>query len=188
MINRNKYLKEFLIANPPQFKINPLCCHYAKKAPSARYLKTHKCDLACTGVRQAEGGVRSTAYTDCFSYDEHKKIDTFRPLFFFREEDKKTYCDWYGITHSRCYTEYGFKRTGCVGCPFNLRFEEDLTAMQKFEPNTYKLAVAMFGKSYDYTRQYRAFQKEMREREAATSDEISLSDELPEDDSYRWEE
>lgn len=30
-ISRNRYLKEFIIANPPQFKISNKCCTYSKK-------------------------------------------------------------------------------------------------------------------------------------------------------------
>lgn len=170
-IDRNKYLKEFLILNPPTFKIADKCCHYAKKLPSQHYEKEHDIDLVCTGVRKAEGGTRSMAFKNCFSYNVTYKVDTFRPLFFFRDADSEAYCKHYGVTHSRCYTEYGFKRTGCVGCPYNRNFEEDLEKMKQFEPNTYKLANAMFGTVYDYTRKYRAFQKEMKAKEKGVKGE-----------------
>lgn len=53
-IKRNKWLKE----NPPTFKISSKCCSYAKN----KFLKEHKFDLNCSGVRRAEGGIRATAY------------------------------------------------------------------------------------------------------------------------------
>lgn len=55
-IGWNKYLKEFMIANPPTFKISDKCCNGAKKKPSSEYVKSHDVDLMLVGVRKAEGG------------------------------------------------------------------------------------------------------------------------------------
>ena len=69
------------------------------------------------------------------------------------------------IHHSRCYSEYGMKRTGCVGCPFNKHIDEELAVIEKYEPKLYKAAVNVFGKSYEYTRKYREFAKMMKAKE-----------------------
>ena len=69
------------------------------------------------------------------------------------------------MTHSRCYTEYGMRRTGCVGCPYSPKITEELEIIQKYEPKLYKAAMAVFGKSYEYTRKYREFQKAMTRQE-----------------------
>ena len=69
------------------------------------------------------------------------------------------------MTHSRCYTEYGLRRTGCVGCPFSKHITEELAIIEEHEPNLYKAAVHIFGKSYEYTAKYRAFVKEMKAKE-----------------------
>ena len=53
-INRNKYLKEFLIDNPPTFKISNKCCDLAKKDTAHQFI--HPEDLDVVGVRKAEGG------------------------------------------------------------------------------------------------------------------------------------
>lgn len=37
------------------------------------------------------------------------------------------------------------------------RFEEDLEIVKQYEPQLYKAAIAIFGKSYEYTRAYRKF-------------------------------
>ena len=46
-IVRNLYLKEFLIANPPAFKISSKCCDYAKKNVSEKLIKKYNVDLIC---------------------------------------------------------------------------------------------------------------------------------------------
>ena len=53
-INRNKYLKEFMIENPPTFKISNKCCDLAKKHTSHGYADVE--DLMVIGIRKAEGG------------------------------------------------------------------------------------------------------------------------------------
>ena len=155
-IKRNKWLKEFLIENPPTFKISSKCCSYAKKKPIHKFLKEHKFDLNCSGVRRAEGGIRATAYKNCFD-NNLGKADNYRPLFFYTDKDKMEYEDHCDILHSKCYTEYGLKRTGCSGCPYGRDFEFELNVIQKYEPKLYKAVMNIFGESYEYTRKYKEF-------------------------------
>ena len=58
-IMRNPWLKEFIIKNPPDFKISPKCCDGAKKNTAHNYQKLHDFDLVILGVRTAEGGGES---------------------------------------------------------------------------------------------------------------------------------
>lgn len=159
-INRNKYLKQFLINNPPSFKISSQCCKYAKKDLNKAVIKEMGYDLMITGVRKAEGGARAAKYKSCFTEND-EKCDFYRPLFWYKEADKIDYETNYEVTHSECYTEYGFKRTGCSGCPYNKEVDEDLAIIQEYEPNLYKAAHHIFGDSYEYTHRYREFIKEM---------------------------
>ena len=155
-------LKEFLMANPPAFKISPKCCHYAKKAPAEKYSKAGDFDLECVGVRKAEGGDRATVYSACFSRG-FGGPDKYRPLFWFSAEDKAVYDAHYGVEHSDCYTVWGMKRTGCAGCPFGKDFEEELALAEKYEPKFHKAMLKVFGQSYDYTRQFLEFRKGLKE-------------------------
>ena len=165
-ISRNKWLKEFLIAFPPDFPISNKCCHYAKKLVASREKKAGNYDLSITGVRKHEGGARATAYKSCFTpSDEKHDIAEFRPLFWFTNETRKKYEDHYKIIHSECYTKWGFSRTGCAGCPFARDFEKELAAVKQNEPKLYKAMINVFGKSYEYTRKYREFQKKMKEEQ-----------------------
>lgn len=164
-ISRNKWLKEFIIANPPDFLISNKCCEYAKKIPAKHFIKECGADLEITGIRKAEGGIRSANYKTCCSESKSKGCDTYRPVFWYTDSDKTGYEEIFGVTHSKCYTEYGLKRTGCVGCPFSKHINEELAIIEEHEPNLYKAAVHIFGKSYEYTAKYRAFAKEMKARE-----------------------
>lgn len=164
-IYRNRFLKEFIMANPPDFPISNKCCEFAKKKPAKRIVKEHDADLDITGIRQAEGGIRSAAFKTCFSECKSKGCNTFRPIFWYTDGDKKDYEQMFGVTHSRCYTEYGLRRTGCVGCPFSKHITEELAIIEEHEPMLYKAAVNIFGKSYEYTAKYRAFVKEMKAKE-----------------------
>lgn len=163
-IDRNKWLKEYIMQNPPDFPISNKCCEYAKKKPAKLFIEEHDADLDITGIRKAEGGIRSAHFKTCFSQNKSKGCDTYRPVFWYTDQDKKVYEEHFGVTHSRCYTEYGMKRTGCVGCPFSPRISEELAVIREHEPKLYRAAVSIFGKSYEYTRKYREFQKMMNQK------------------------
>lgn len=164
-IDRNRFLKSFIIQNPPWFKIGFKCCWYAKKAPAHKYEKYLETDLKLMGIRSSEGGIRSAVYKTCFK--EGREYDTFMPILWFTNEDKDVYDEHYRITHSRCYTEYGLRRTGCCGCPFNLKLAAESAAMEKYEPKLYKAVCNVFKDSYEYTRMYREFVKEEKAKEKA---------------------
>lgn len=152
-------MKEFIIANPPDFKISPKCCDIVKKDPAHALLKAGAFDLNCVGVRRAEGGARSTSYTSC--YDQiFCGPDQFRPLFWTTGAEKEIYRSFYGVQRSDCYEIWGMKRTGCAGCPFGKDFEEELRLAEQYEPNMHRAMLAIFGESYDYTRRYLEFRKE----------------------------
>lgn len=162
-INYKKYLKEFLIDNPPTFSISSKCCTYAKKKTAKKLYKDLDPDVVVTGLRSAEGGIRQAAFSSCYSVG---KPDTYRPIWWFTNEDKAEYNRFYKIKNSECYTKYGFKRTGCACCPFGLELEEELLKTKKYEPKLYKAVLGVFGKSYDYTRQYYKFRAEKENQNA----------------------
>lgn len=159
-ISHNKWLKEFIIQNNPKFKISSLCCKYSKKDVLKNLLKNTEYDLNIFGVRKAEGGTRASAYKNCFSSNVGA-CDEYRPVFFYLNDTKKIYNCHYGISNSKCYSEYGLKRTGCAGCPFGRDFEYELDVIQKYEPKLFAAVNNIFGDSYEYTRKYREFCEKM---------------------------
>ena len=159
----SKVMREYIHENPPDFPISDKCCYYAKKKPSADMEKELKADLVCLGIRRAEGGVRASI-SQCFnSKQDTNKADRYYPCFWWIDEDRAAFEQTYNIVHSDAYTIYGFKRTGCAGCPFNSRFEEELKILHKYEPKLANAVEHIFAPSYEYTRAYRKF-KESRKK------------------------
>lgn len=153
-IKQNKFLKEFILQNPPSFKISQQCCKYAKKDLLHDKIKEGY-DLEISGVRKSEGGVRASAYKSCFDIKEN--YDRFRPIFWYSDDDKLYHRKLFNIHNSRCYSQYGLKRTGCCGCPFGRNFEDEIEIINKYEPKFYKAVNTIFKQTYEYTRQYREY-------------------------------
>ncbi len=175
-INRNKWLKEFLIKNPPYFPISSFCCKLTKKDTAKELMKDY--DLMITGERKAEGGARA-GHNTCITTG--KKHDKYKMLFWYKKEEKSIYEKYAKIEHSECYTEYGLKRTGCAGCPFGRNFEYELEVLKEHEPLLYKAACTIFKESYEYTRQYKKFykEKELEIKRKQFGYQLSLFDDFP---------
>lgn len=163
-INAFKYLKDFMIENPPDFKISNKCCKGAKKDPSKEYQKKNKIDLKILGLRKAEGGIRTAAIKSCFREGGKYKVDEYFPIWWFTDDTKEQYKSLCGIKYSDCYEKYGFKRTGCAGCPFSSKFDEELEEIKQHEPKLYIAINNIFGKSYEYTRKYKKYKEEMKDK------------------------
>lgn len=161
-INKHLLLKEFIMENPPDFKISAKCCDGAKKKPFKKIVLDGGYDLECVGIRKLENGIRSQQYKNCFT--PGKEVDNYRPIFWFSEKDKEIYEKCFGVTHSDCYTCWGMTRTGCAGCPFGSGFETELELIENNEPNLYRAVNNIFRHSYDYTRRYREYKKENRKK------------------------
>lgn len=167
-IDNNKWLKEFLIDNPPvDIKISHRCCTHAKKNTTERFCGSGVYDLQCLGVRKYEGGAR-TSIKSCFLTNS-EDIDKFLPIFWYTDGDKSQYDSEMGIVHSDCYSVYGMKRTGCAGCPFGRDFEKELELIQKYEPKLYNACVKIFGRSYEYTKAYREYYKKKEDIEQSST-------------------
>lgn len=166
-ISYNKWLKEFMIQNPPDFQISNICCKYAKKDVSHKLISEFGYELNIVGVRKAEGGTRATAYTSCFDENGKNKngsYDNYRPLFWYKNSDKEDYKNHYNIKYSKCYTKYGLERTGCCSCPFGKDFEYELEITKEYEPKLFMAVNNIFGDSYEYTRKYKEFCKIMNKK------------------------
>jgi 3'-phosphoadenosine 5'-phosphosulfate sulfotransferase (PAPS reductase)/FAD synthetase len=82
------------------------------------------------------------------------------PLFWWSNEDKARFIKENNIKLSDCYTVYGMSRTGCIGCPFGRKIEEELNILETYEPKLHKIATTIFKNSYDATKEYKKFVKE----------------------------
>ena len=133
--------------------ISDKCCDISKKNPLKKYQKEHHIDLNVTGERRAEGGRRALSHKSC--YEEHVRgCHKFMPLWWWGDDVKAAFKKAEGIVYSDCYEIWGFKRTGCVGCPFALDIKENLQTMRQYEPHMYKACMAVFGRSYELTEMF----------------------------------
>lgn len=171
-IGKWKYLKDFMIENPPTFPISAGCCVGAKKSTAHDIHKNNNIDLTVTGERKSEGGARA-GNSSCFTGAYDKGTAIFRPIFWFKNSDKEEYEQLNDIRHSECYWHYGLKRTGCVGCPFGRRWEQELEIARQYEPKLYKFCLNVFEPSYEYTRGYWKFRKQ-REAQERGYEQLSL--------------
>lgn len=68
----------------------------------------------------------------------------------------------------------------CGGCPISYKAVEDLERIRPYEPNVVKAAWNIFGKSYEYRKQYNEYKAERMKREKAKKEnpdgQISLFD------------
>lgn len=154
-----KGLKEFVHSHPPQMAISEGCCEGAKKRTAGAADRKYKPDLKIIGVRREEGGVRATAYNSCFSPATHDSAAEYRPLWYWTDEDKQAYKEAFGVRYSDCYEVYGLKRTGCAGCPFSSRWEEELEICKEYEPKLYKALLGTFGPAYEYAKAFKDFKR-----------------------------
>lgn len=153
----SKIMRDYIHESPPTFPVSDKCCYYAKKKPSADMEAELKADLVCLGIRRAEGGVRASK-SKCFDFaGVRHKTDRYYPCFWWTDEDKAAFEQTYSIVHSDAYTVYGFKRTGCAGCPFNSKFEDDLKILYQYEPKLANAVEHIFAPAYEYTRAYREY-------------------------------
>lgn len=165
VINSSKYMRDFIAEYPPDFPISAKCCDYCKKQLAHSVQKGY--EMIITGERRDEGGMRSVPRKDntalCFTETASGQY-RLRPLYYVSDKDKAWYKETYNIRYSDAYEVYGLARTGCCGCPISYRAVEDLEMIGKYEPNVVKAAWNIFGKSYEYRKQYNEY-KAMRMKE-----------------------
>lgn len=178
VINSSKYMRDFIAEFPPDFKISAKCCDYCKKQVAHKVQKDY--EMIITGERRDEGGMRSVPRKDntalCFTETAGGQY-RLRPLYYVSDKDKAWYKEYYGIRYSDAYEVYGLTRSGCCGCPISYKAVDDLELIRPYEPNVVKAAWNIFGKSYEYRKQYNEY-KQMRmaqEKEVAANVEGQMS-------------
>ena len=166
VINSSRYMRDFISEYPPDFKISAKCCDYCKKQIAHKVQKDY--DMIITGERRDEGGMRSVPRKDntslCFTETASGQY-RLRPLYYVSDKDKEWYKNYYGIKYSDAYEVYGLTRTGCCGCPISCKAVDDLEKIRPYEPNVVKAAWNIFGKSYEYRKQYNEYKKKRMEDE-----------------------
>lgn len=143
--------KHFHFLHPEhESKIGSKCCYYMKKQPFEKYYIENDIDGYITGMRSAEGGIRSEMYKSCTAQKviKGKTLIHKMPLFDWSDKDVDSYIEEYNVEISKAYTEYGLDRTGCIGCPFAKDIHKNLKVLHDYEPNKYKAVKMWLGDVY----------------------------------------
>ena len=130
-------------------KVSQYCCHKLKKEPAKKWSKENKRPITITGMRREEGGQRTTL--SCILTDKKTgKVIKFHPLAVVNDEWEDWLIQKEGIVLCELYYDpYNFKRTGCAGCPFNIRLQDQLNIMDKYLPGERKRCELIWKKIYE---------------------------------------
>ena len=131
-----------------KIKISDKCCFKLKKEPIQEWMKENNKPITITGMRKAEGGLRNNI--NCIITDKNNNVLKFHPLSVVNDE----WCDWFIKEHkiNLCrlyYPPFNFKRTGCKGCPFNIKLQESLNIMEKYLPKEKEQCELIWKPVYD---------------------------------------
>lgn len=129
------------LVNAP-FQVSDRCCDIIKKKPLDS-AGTHP----FVGTMAENGAQREISYmhNGCNMYDA--KIPISRPISFWTESDVWEYIKSRGLRYSRIY-DMGYKRTGCMFCPFGLHMEgkpNRFDVMKNTHPKLYRFIMEEMG-------------------------------------------
>lgn len=145
-------------------KCSDKCCIKLKKTPVAKWSVENNRPITITGMRKEEGGQRQSVKGCTIFYDkESTKLHKFHPLLVVSENWINQFVEKFDIKLCKLYyPPYNFKRTGCKGCPFALKLQEQLDLLEKFFPTERKQCELLWKPVYDEYRRigYRLKNKE----------------------------
>ena len=130
-----------------KLKISDKCCYRLKEEPLFKWQKEHKKPYAIIGLMRDEGGRRDNA--KCLAFKSGGRFN-FQPLVMVSKAWEEWFIKEYDVSICDIYKEpYNFERTGCKGCPFNIRIQEDLDTLDKYFPSERKQCEIIWKPVYD---------------------------------------
>lgn len=128
-------------------RISDKCCLKMKEEPFSNWQKENNKQIRIVGVMRAEGGRRMKA--KCLAF-KGNKLSHFQPLAVISKEWEEWFIDQYNVNLCRLYYEpFNFERTGCKGCPFTIKLQEQLETLEKYLPNERKQCEILWKPVYD---------------------------------------
>lgn len=134
--------KKLLSQFTPEYKlkVSDACCRALKKQPIQKWSRENNRPIAITGIRASEGGARSR-HSNCLSFGgkDNKSPKKFHPLLPVTDDLLEWFIDTRGFELCKLYyAPFNFERTGCKGCPFNIKLQNQLDVMSSLLPNERK--------------------------------------------------
>ena len=130
-----------------QLRISDRCCKKLKEEPLEKWRRENGKQYGIVGIMRSEGGRRENA--TCLSFVAGK-LKLFQPLVQIDKQWEDWLIDTYKIQICEIYKPpYNFERTGCKGCPFALKLQNELDLLQKYFPNERKQCELIWKPVYD---------------------------------------
>ena len=159
----------YQFSNSNTLKISDKCCEELKEKPLDAWMKEHKKPFKILGIMREEGGRRFNA--QCLAFKPNGKLKAFQPLSPLTKEWEEWFIEKYEIDLPILYyPPYNFERTGCKGCPFAVKLQEQLKTLEKYFPAEAKQCEYIWKPVYD---EYRRLGYRLRK---ADENQISFFD------------
>nr|WP_314636586.1 phosphoadenosine phosphosulfate reductase family protein [uncultured Oribacterium sp.] len=130
-----------------KLKISDKCCVNLKEKPLDTWSKKNDRPYTILGLMREEGGRRNGA--TCLSF-RGKKLRAFQPMVTLIKEWEEWFINEFNIRICDIYKPpYNFTRTGCKGCPFALKLQDELDVLAKFFPAERKQCEAIWKPVYE---------------------------------------
>lgn len=156
-INKHSYLKEFIMENPPTFKVSDKCCKEVIKKPLHKYATKNKFDIVLYDSIDIKGSMKSKRGNKFIKANYiNKKYDQYMPLFNFSEKDIMEYKKFYDLKFSDSYEVYHHNGGICIGCPYGGLdgINADMRMAKRFAQGPGMRARKVFEETYLYTKAY----------------------------------
>ena len=138
----------YQFSNDFTLKVSDKCCYQLKKSIANKCQQEYNKSITLTGMRKEEGGQRKSI--NCIITDKENNLVKFHPLLIVDDNFEENFIKKYNIKLCKLYyPPYNFERTGCKGCPFNLKLQDQLDTMEKLLPNEYKQCETIWKPVYD---------------------------------------
>jgi 3'-phosphoadenosine 5'-phosphosulfate sulfotransferase (PAPS reductase)/FAD synthetase len=130
-----------------KIKISDHCCIEMKEKPLEKWKRENNKKYAIIGISRSEGGRRTSAQCTVFKKGDLK---SFQPLVPVSKEWEEWLINEYNIEICDIYKEpYNFIRTGCKGCPFAIKLQDELNTLEKYFPTERKQCEIIWKPVYD---------------------------------------
>ena len=128
-------------------KISKKCCYFLKEKPLSDWSWENEKPYSMLGITSSEKGNRINS--KCLAF-HGKKLYHFQPLVPVTKEWEDWFIGKYNVEICDIYKEpYNFPRTGCKGCPFIIKLQEELDTLEKYFPNERKQCEYIWKPVYD---------------------------------------
>lgn len=141
-------------------RISDKCCLKMKEEPLQKWGKENKRPYAVIGIMASEGGRREGA--QCLVV-HGGKLKAFQPLAPMTKEWEEWFIEEHGVEICGVYKPpYNFPRTGCKGCPFTIKLQEQLDTFEQYFPAERRQCEIIWKPVYD---EYRRLGYRLRKTE-----------------------